>query len=70
MSEAGTCGNSACATGGCQTAAKATAKTVKNGKGSSPRSISKKFVNNYGQIRWSHGGKKRREGHKEVVVYS
>lgn len=48
----------------------ATATTVKNGKGSAPRNISKKFLSNYEGINWSSGGRKRKEGRKEVKVYS
>jgi len=44
--------------------------TVKNGKGSSPRNISKKFLSNYEGINWSSGGRIRKEGRKEVKVYS
>ncbi len=43
--------------------------TVQNGKGSGPRNISKTFLNNYEGIRWSSGGKKRKEGTKFVKTY-
>lgn len=44
--------------------------TIQNGKGSAPRNISEKFLSNYESINWSSGGRKRKEGRKEVKVYS
>jgi hypothetical protein len=42
---------------------------IQNGKGDAPRNISKKFRSNYDAIRWSSGGKKRKEGTKMVFTY-
>ncbi|HEY8967054.1 MAG TPA: hypothetical protein VIM58_11445 [Candidatus Methylacidiphilales bacterium] len=46
-----------------------TATAIKNGKGSGPRNMSKKFLSNYEGIRWESAGKKRKEGSKFVKVY-
>jgi len=43
--------------------------SVQNGKGSGPRNMSRTFLKNYDGIRWSSGGKARKEGAKFVKVY-
>ncbi len=43
--------------------------TIQNGKGSAPRNISRTFLKNYDGIKWSGGGKGRKEGSKFVKVY-
>lgn len=45
-------------------------KTAQNGKGSGPRNISKRFLNNYDSIRWEEKGKKLKPGKKFVKVYA
>lgn len=41
---------------------------IQNGKGDAPRNISERFRSNYGQIRWSTGGKLKK-GERLVRVY-
>lgn len=47
-----------------------TTSGIQNGKGDAPRNISPKFRRNYDGIKWSSGGKDRKEGTKVVKVYA